>query len=284
MPHYAETFRTHFDELVATVVTRAITEGGGMYATLTPEQLHPRAVKVLEYLGRDLNWETEEPQFYAENYVQIGYDRAREGHTIQDLQQGIIVITDTVRNLFLREIDSVEERMAAVDRLYAATHIALRAASDSFTRAYTEVLQERTVLVEQLSSPILPIYQGILLLPLVGRIDERRAEYITETVLEGVSTQQAEVVIIDITGVPVVDMAVAAHLLRMARAVELLGAGVVLVGIGPQAAQTIIQLGIDISHIATRANVQAGMEYALRRRGLMIRTTADPDALKSTMR
>ncbi len=78
-------------------------------------------------------------------------------------------------------------------------------------------------------------------------------------------------VIVDITGVPIVDTGVAHHILQVAKAARLLGTEVVLVGIGPEIAQTIVQLRVDLSDITTRAHLQAGMNYALSRQRLMIR-------------
>lgn len=106
----------------------------------------------------------------------------------------------------------------------------------------------------------------MLLLPLVGPIDETRTAQITEAVLEQIAQTQAEVMLVDITGVSVVDAFVANHIVSLARAVRLLVAQVVLVGIRAEIALTIIQLGVDIRNIVTFANLQAGMAYALKRR------------------
>lgn len=125
-------------------------------------------------------------------------------------------------------------------------------------------------LIQELSTPIVPIYEGVLVLPLTGAVDSRRATQVMEAVLEKIVGNQADVLILDITGVPVVDTGVANYLIQMARAVNLLGAQVVLVGIGPEIAQTIVQLGVELHNIITRSNLQAGIEYALRRSGYAI--------------
>lgn len=91
-----------------------------------------------------------------------------------------------------------------------------------------------------------------------------------ETLLEGIARQQADVVIMDITGVPVVDTDVGNHLLQATQAAKLLGAQVILVGISAEVAQTIVQLGINLSRIVTLATLQAGIEYALDLQGLAI--------------
>jgi rsbT co-antagonist protein RsbR len=165
----------------------------------------------------------------------------------------------------------------------------VRAYGQSLQEAWTtigereEALQAQGQLIQELSTPIVPIHEGVLVLPLVGAIDSRRATQIMESVLEQIVDYQAEVVILDITGVPVVDTSVANHLLQMARAVKLLGAQVVLVGIGAEIAQTIVQLGVDLNDITTRSNLQSGIEYALARQGYAV-LTADGKPVQAAIR
>ncbi len=117
--------------------------------------------------------------------------------------------------------------------------------------------------IQALSTPIVPIADEILILPLIGSVDTHRAGQIMESLLEGIGGYQAETVIIDITGVPMVDTSVANHLLQAARAARLLGSRVILTGISPEIAQTIVELGVDFSGLVTRRNLQQGIAYAM---------------------
>ena len=117
--------------------------------------------------------------------------------------------------------------------------------------------------IKQLSAPLLPVHDGILVMPLIGHIDSVRGGQIIEELLAGVQRYQTDFVIIDITGVPVVDTAVANHLIQATQAVSLLGAQCVLVGISPEVAQTLVQLGVDLSRLVTRGDLQAGIDYAM---------------------
>ena len=119
--------------------------------------------------------------------------------------------------------------------------------------------------IKQLSAPLLPIHDRILVMPLIGHIDSARSAQIMEELLTGVQKYQADFVIIDITGVPVVDTAIANRLIQAAQAVSLLGAQCVLVGISPEVAQILVQLGVDLRQLATRSNLQAGIAYAMTR-------------------
>jgi rsbT co-antagonist protein RsbR len=136
--------------------------------------------------------------------------------------------------------------------------------------AREHALSSQSQLIQELAAPIVPIVEGVLLLPLVGTIDSRRAAHAMELALERIVAHQADVLILDITGVPLVDTGVANHLLQMTRAVRLLGAQVVLVGVSSEVAQTIVQLGVDLRDITTLANLQAGIAYALGLQGISL--------------
>ncbi|NJP04830.1 MAG: PAS domain S-box protein [Chloroflexaceae bacterium] len=127
-----------------------------------------------------------------------------------------------------------------------------------------EIIQTQQAAIRELSTPLLPIADTVVALPIIGSVDSARAQQIMETLLEGISTYQADLAIVDITGVRVVDTQVAQALIRTAQAVKLLGSQVILTGIQPQIAQTLVHLGADLSEIITRGNLQAGIAYALK--------------------
>lgn len=126
------------------------------------------------------------------------------------------------------------------------------------------IRQQAAALLE-LSTPLIPITDEVLVMPLIGVVDSRRAAQVLDTLLQGIADRQARAAILDITGVAVVDTKVADALIRTARAVELLGAEVVLTGIRPDVAQTLVALGADLGGLVTRGTLQAGIRYALRR-------------------
>jgi rsbT co-antagonist protein RsbR len=156
-----------------------------------------------------------------------------------------------------------------------------RAMIDMHHRDLVDRLQEASAAqaqlreaIQELSTPIIPLYAGILAVPLVGRVDSQRAQALTEAMLEAIAREQAEMVLLDITGVAVVDTNVANHLMQTARAAALLGSQVVLVGISAEVAQTLVQLGLDLGQLVTLSNLQSGLEFALLRQGLAITATA----------
>jgi len=132
-----------------------------------------------------------------------------------------------------------------------------------------EIIASQNALIQELSAPILPLADDIVALPLVGAIDSARARRITEMLLTTIIRTRARTVIVDISGVPVVDTGVANHLLRTAAEARLLGTTMILVGISPEIAQTMVQLGIDLSSIRTFSTVRDGLVFtqAMHKRG-----------------
>jgi rsbT co-antagonist protein RsbR len=131
--------------------------------------------------------------------------------------------------------------------------------------ALEETIQAQNAVLAELSTPLIPISDQIVAMPLIGSVDSRRAQQVIETLLQGIATTGAQIAILDITGVPVVDTQVADALIRAAQAVKLLGAQVVLTGIRPEVAQTLVGLGTDLRGIVTRSSLQSGIAYATSR-------------------
>ncbi|MDC0675399.1 STAS domain-containing protein [Nannocystis radixulma] len=132
---------------------------------------------------------------------------------------------------------------------------------------------EKTQLLEtirQASTPIAPVYPGILALPLVGVFDAQRAQLLTERLLQAITEARANVVILDISGVPVFDTEAAQLILRTAGAVRLLGTEMILVGVSPAIAQTIVGLGVDLAGLKTLSSLQDGLAHALALRRVQI--------------
>ncbi|EYF03941.1 PAS domain-containing protein [Chondromyces apiculatus] len=129
-------------------------------------------------------------------------------------------------------------------------------------------LQEEVLLVQQetlraISTPLIPIAQGVVVMPLVGEVTRERAEQVVETLLRGISEQQARIAILDVTGVPQAGAEVTEAILRAARSVKLLGAEVILTGVRPSVAQALIELGADLAGISTLGTLERGVAHAL---------------------
>ena len=128
-----------------------------------------------------------------------------------------------------------------------------------------QVIAAQQEALRELSTPLVPIADGVVAMPIVGSIDQARAERIMSTLLDGIGHHGAHAVILDITGVRTVDTNVASAIVSAARAVRLLGARVVVTGVRAEVARTLIEIGTDLEGIVMRGNLQSGIAFALRR-------------------
>jgi len=135
--------------------------------------------------------------------------------------------------------------------------------TEAYTTSWERTVSLQKIALQELSAPLIPVFEKISVMPLVGTIDTERAKQIMENLLEGVVSHRAEVVLIDITGVPVVDTMVAHHIIQAAEAVRLVGAKCTIVGIRPEIAQTIVNLGINLEDVTTTSTMKKGVEQAL---------------------
>lgn len=139
-----------------------------------------------------------------------------------------------------------------------------------FVDVREDIIKQQAMAIDELSTPVIHLWDDILALPLIGTIDSARAKQIMENLLSEIVNSKSSQVIIDITGVPVVDTGVADRLMRTVKAARLLGAECILTGISPAIAQTLVLVGIDLSGIQTRATLKNGLELALNNLNIQI--------------
>lgn len=169
------------------------------------------------------------------------------------------------------QIRGREDVQAVGDLLFdVCNRLVAQALANRQQQQQVEEMSRIQQLMQQLSTPILEIWPGILGLPLVGQIDSQRARQIMQGVLDGISQYKAHIVILDITGVPVVDSKVADHLVKTVQAVSLKGARCIFTGISSTVAQTLVTLGIELAELQTAADLRAGIEKAFSALGLTV--------------
>jgi len=125
-------------------------------------------------------------------------------------------------------------------------------------------------LMEMASVPIVQVWEGVVLVPLIGMLDSQRTQQLMERLLQKITETGSPIALVDITGVPTIDTQTAQHLIETVSAVRLLGAEVVLTGLRPMIAQTLVHLGVDLSNVVTRASLVAGFRMALDRLNLAV--------------
>ncbi|MBN1979685.1 MAG: substrate-binding domain-containing protein [Anaerolineae bacterium] len=157
----------------------------------------------------------------------------------------------------------VRERTAELEREVEERE---RAQAESL-RLQQEVIEAQQRAIRELSTPIIPVLEGVIVMPLIGSIDTLRARDVTRSLLRGIREHRARVVILDITGVPIVDSGVAAYLNKTIQAARLRGARTIVTGVSDAVAETVVDLGIDWSDVETLRDLQTGLRAALSGQG-----------------
>jgi len=140
---------------------------------------------------------------------------------------------------------------------------------DVYQVSREDVIRRQQEEISELSTPVVKLWQGILALPLIGTLDSTRTQVIMETLLQAIVDEEAEIAIIDITGVPTVDTLVAQHLLKTVAAARLMGADCIISGIRPQIAQTMVHLGLELN-VVSKASLADALALALQQTGRMV--------------
>jgi rsbT co-antagonist protein RsbR len=231
---------------------------------------------------------TTETQSVYDNYVEVLETGSVDAlqHYARDLSERIIprgVETHEVVGivLLLRDVlarslfEKYQQDFALLNRVLdayepAANRIANTVAV-SFVDERERVIRKQQDSIRELSTPVLPVRERLLIMPMIGVLDSERARQLTEQLLAGIRTHRAKVVVIDVTGAPEVDEAVANHLVRTVDASRLMGASCIITGLSPEIAQTLVTIGVDLSKMNTIGDLQGGLEEAERLLGYAVR-------------
>lgn len=149
-------------------------------------------------------------------------------------------------------------------------------AIDAYMQPTQELVARQRESILELSTPVLSLWDGILVAPIIGAMDTWRARQVMESMLETIVETESTVAILDVTGLPVVDTQVAAHLVDMTRAAKMLGAKVIVTGISPELAQTLTRLQVDLAEVITRGTLRSGLAEAFTLRDLQVKQRATP--------
>ncbi|HEX8792430.1 MAG TPA: protoglobin domain-containing protein [Polyangiaceae bacterium] len=199
---------------------------------------------------------------YVEDRLRVGAMHERIGLSPKWYLAAYRKYLDLLHTLVYAEYPAAEAR-AFFGSIKKIVFFDMAIAIDTYIAANLETIQRHQVALRELSTPVIRVHDRVLLLPIVGAIDSVRANQIMDTVLMRIVEEKAKCIILDIAGVAVVDTKVADNLVKTTASVRLLGAQTILTGISAQVARTIVQLGVDISTMHTRARLQEGIELAL---------------------
>jgi methyl-accepting chemotaxis protein len=131
-------------------------------------------------------------------------------------------------------------------------------------------MAKQAELIMEMSTPVMRLWDNILLLPIIGLVDSKRVQSIMEIALQKILEYQAKVIILDIQGVPAVDSAVANHLIKVTKATKLMGCKCIVTGISPEISQALVNLGIELGDIETQSNLKEGVSDSLKTMGIQM--------------
>jgi rsbT co-antagonist protein RsbR len=233
----------------------------GLLAGLTQEEIENESSTIYDTCIVCLETgEYEGAEAYAARMAERGVLR---GMMTEQIIGGMLTLRDVYgRSLFERYQQNMERLLASLDIYEPVANKILSIVALGFVEEREKVVRQQQEAIRELSTPVLQVRDQMLILPIIGVIDTHRARQLTEQLLRTIRTSRAKVVVIDITGVPAVDSKVANHLVQTVDASRLMGATVIVTGISPEIAQTLVTLGVDLSKMNTVGDLQGGIEEA----------------------
>src|SRR5689334_21897987 len=207
-------------------------------------------------------------QDYARNLSERIIPRGVETHEVVGI---VLLLRDVLaRSLFSKYRQDFDKLSRVLDAYEPAANRIGSTVAVSFVQERERIIREQQEAIRELSTPVLPVRERLLILPIIGMVDPLRARQLTEQLLRGIRTNRARVVVMDITGVPAMDATVANHLVQTDEASRLLGATVIVTGLSPELAQTLVNIGVDLSKMNTVGDLQGGIEEAERQLGYRV--------------
>lgn len=207
---------------------------------------------------------------YAKRMAERGVLR---GMTSEQIMGGMLTLRDVYgRSLFGKYRKNMAQLIAALDVYEPVANSILAIVAMAFIGERENVVRQQQEAIRELSTPVLQVREGLLILPIIGLIDSLRAKQLTEQLLRAIRANRARAVVIDITGVPAVDSKIANHILQTMDAARLMGARVIVTGLSPDVAQALVYIGVDLARLKTVGDLQGGIEEADRFLGYRVGT------------
>lgn len=197
-----------------------------------------------------------------ETLAGISTSRALKGYSPRETGIFVLSLKEALSRVLEKEISDAEalyKESIRVNKLIDSLGIFT---FESFIRGREDVILRQTNEINEISTPVIQVWDGILALPIIGTLDSARTQIVMESLLMKIVETGSTIAILDISGVPAVDSLVAQHLIKTVSATRLMGAECIISGIRPEIAQTVVHLGIDLSQITTKASLAHALRFA----------------------
>ena len=252
---------------------RRITEAKLLMA-MTKEEIFAEATSVYDnYVEVLETGSVEALEAYARDLSERIIPRGVETREVVGI---VLLLRDVLaRSLFAKYQGDFTLLNRILDAYEPAANRIANTVAVGFVQERERVIRQQQEAIRELSTPVLQVRERLLILPIIGLIDPLRARQLTEQLLRGIRTNRAKVVVIDITGVAAMDSNVANHLVQTVEASRLLGATVIVTGLSPEIAQTLVTIGVDLGKMNTVGDLQGGIEEAERLLGYRVIPVAE---------
>ena len=240
-----------------------------LLTALTQEEIFSEATSVYDnYVEVLETGSVEALQDYARNLSERIIPRGVETDEVLGI---VLLLRDVLaRSLFQKYQTDFDYLNQVLDAYEPAANRIANTVAINFVQERERVIRQQQEAIRELSTPVLQVRERLLILPIIGVLDGQRARQLTEQLLRGIRANRARVIVIDITGVPTIDSTVANHLVQTVDASRLMGASVIITGLSPEIAQTLVTLGVDLSKVNAVGDLQGGIEEAERLLGYQV--------------
>jgi rsbT co-antagonist protein RsbR len=274
LPELVAHLREHRTQLRREWANRITDES--LLSAMTPQEIFSEATSVYDnYVGVLETGSVEALQDYARDLSERIIPRGVETNEVVGI---VLLLRDVLaRSLFEKYHDDFGLLNRVLDAYEPAANRIANTVAVSFVQERERVIRQQADAIRELSTPVLQVRERLLILPIIGVLDDQRADQLTEQLLGGIRRHRAKVVVIDITGVPEITAEVANHLVQAVDASRLMGAGVIITGLSPEIAQTLVTIGVDLTKMNTVGDLQGGIEEAERLLGFRVTRVSDED-------
>jgi rsbT co-antagonist protein RsbR len=248
-----------------------------LLSSMTAQEIFSEATSVYDnYVEVLETGSVEALQHYARDLSERILPRGVETHEVVGI---VLLLRDVLaRSLFEKYQDDFKLLNRVLDVYEPAANRIANTVAVSFVDERERVIRQQQDSIFELSTPVLQVRERLLILPIIGVLDNQRAQQLTEQLLQGIRNLRAKMVVVDITGVADVDEAVADSLVRTVEASRLMGAQVIITGLSSKIAQTLVTIGVDLTKMRTVGDLQGGLEEAERALGYrVLRLEEDSD-------
>ena len=270
-------YRTDLRQEWAQRITKA-----RLLTAMTEEEVFTEATAVYDQYVEALETGTFEAlQAYARNLSERIIPRGVETDEVVGI---VLLLRDVLaRSLFAKYQHDFSTLNRILDAYEPAANRIATTVSVGFVQERERIIREQQEAIRELSTPVLQVRERLLILPIIGAIDPNRARQLTEQLLHGIRATRGKVVVIDLTGVAAVDSSIANHLVQTVEASRLLGAIVIVTGLSPAIAQTLVNIGVDLGKMNTVGDLQGGIEQAERLLGYRVVYEEKADAPRPSL-